>query len=111
MTEQQQVHIGMINSFNIITQRNTIQEIMSSGIGYFAHIPDRDPDFETIEDMILYFSEIEMYEKCIELTLYLDENFNKDRSEKIKRCECDYPDIDNYGYKMRCVKCGNRIRK
>jgi len=111
MTEQQQVHIGMINSFNIITERNTIYEVMSSGIGYFAHIPDREPDFETIEDMIRYFSEVEMYEKCIELTLYVEEHFNEDGTEKIESCDCDYPEFDKYDYKIVCNNCGNRIRK
>ena len=111
MNEQQQVHIGMINSFNIITQRNTIYEVMSSGIGYFAHVPDREPDFETLEDMMHYFSEIEMFEKCIELLKYMDEHFNDDGSEKMQRCDCRYPDIVKYDYKMLCANCGNRIRK
>lgn len=111
MTEQQQLHIGMINSFNIITEKNSVYEIMASGIGYFAHIPDREPDFEILEEMIRYFSEVEMYEKCIELTLYMEENFNEDGSEKIERCECDCPVIEKYEHKMICGNCELRIRK
>jgi len=101
----------MINSFNIITQRNSIYEVMSSGIGYFAHIPDREPDLEILEGMIDYFSEIEMFEKCIELMSYMGEHFNDDGTEKLKRCECEYPSIDKYDYKMICTTCGNRISK
>lgn len=111
MTEQQQVHIGMINSFNIITQRNTVYEVMSSGIGYFAHIPDREPDFDTLEDMLHYFSEIEMFEKCIELLKYMEDNFNEDGSEKFERCDCDYPVIEEYSPNMVCGGCKLKLRK
>jgi len=101
----------MINSFNIITRRNTVYEVMASGIGYFAHIPDREPDFETLEDILHYFSEIEMFEKCIEILKYMEDNFNEDGSERIKECDCDYPTFESYDYKMICSSCGNRIRK
>ena len=111
MKDNQQVHIGMINSFNIITERVSIYEVMSSGIGYFAHVPDREPELEILDDMIDYFSEIDMFEKCIELMKYKSEYYNEDASEKINSCQCDYPVIENYHYKMVCASCGNRIRK
>jgi hypothetical protein len=111
MTDRQQLHIGMINSFNVITRRNTVYEIMTSGIGYFAHIPDIDPDKETIDNMVNYFSDIEMYEKCIELTLYMEENFNEDGSEKKGLCQCNWPTIDKYEYMTLCSTCNLRIRK
>lgn len=101
----------MINSFNVITERNSIYEIMASGIGFFAHVPDREPELEILEEIIRYFTEIEMYEKCIELTLYMEEHFNADGSERFERCECDCPVIEKYEHKMVCGDCKLRIRK
>lgn len=101
----------MINSFNIISGRFSAFEIMSSGVGFFAHIPDEDPDFDTINNMIDYFADIDMFEKCIELVEYMEANFNEDGSERIKSCECARPEITSYSRKVICSNCNNRIRR
>ena len=111
MTEQQQLHIGMINSYNIILGKCSAFEVMSSGVGFFAHIPDEDPDFDTVNNIIDYFSEIEMFEKCIELVSYMEENFNDDGSERIALCDCKLPEIESYSKRVFCSNCNNRIRK
>ena len=111
MTEQQQIHIGMINSFNIISGKCSAFEVMSSGVGFFAHIPDEDPDFETVNNMIDYFAEIDMFEKCVELVEYMEANFYEDGSEKITLCECKHPEIVSYSRKVVCANCNNRIRR
>lgn len=110
MTEQQQLHIGMINSFNIISGKCSVFEVMSSGVGFLAHIPYEDPDFDTINNMIDYFAEIDMFEKCVELVEYMEDNFYEDGSEKITLCECEHPEIKSYSNRVVCSNCNNRIR-
>jgi hypothetical protein len=111
MTEQQQLHIGMINSFNIISGKCSAFEVMSSGVGFFAHIPDEDPDFETVNNMLDYFAEIDMFEKCLEIVEYMEENFNEDGTDKVVVCECERPEIESYSKKVFCANCNNRIRR
>jgi hypothetical protein len=111
MTQEQMIHIGMINSFNIITGRNTLDEIIKSDVNIFSHAPDEDPPFELVQLMIEYFSSFEMFEKCIELTLYLEDNFNQEGLPKEERCECILPVIQEYSRKMYCGKCSKRLSK
>lgn len=111
MTEQQQLHIGMINSFNIISGKCSAFEVMSSGVGFFAHIPDEDPDYETVNNMLDYFAEIDMFEKCVEIVEYMEANFNEDGTDKVAVCECERPAIESYSKKVFCANCGKRIRR
>jgi hypothetical protein len=111
MKQEQIIHIGMINSFNVITGRNTYDEIINSDVNVFAHAPDEEPPFELIKLMIEYFSSFEMFEKCIELTLYLEDNFNQDGSSREEKCECILPVIQGYSKKMYCKNCNKRLKR
>jgi hypothetical protein len=111
MTQEQMIHIGMINSFNVITGRNTIEEIISSDVNLFAHAPDQEPPFELLEMMIEYFSAFEMFEKCIELNLIMNEQFTPDGKPREEVCECTTPEIKEYSRKMYCQTCNKRLKK
>ena len=111
MKQEQIIHIGMINSFNVITGKNTFDEIINSDVNVFAHAPDEEPPAELIQLMIEYFSSFEMFEKCIELTLYLEENFNQDGSSKEEKCDCTLPVIQSYSRKMYCKICNKRLKR
>lgn len=111
MTKDQAVHVGMINSFNLITEVSTYEEIMDADMGIFAHNPEDDIEAENIKFIIFYFEQFEMFEHCAELKKYLDLNFNSDGSPKVTDCECDRPDIREYSFKMKCFKCDKRIRR
>jgi len=111
MTQEQMIHIGMINSFNVITGKNTMQEILNSDVSLFAHAPDEDPPFELFEMMIDYFSAFEMFEKCVEIVLVMEENFNRDGTRKEIGCECTQPLITEYSRKMFCGNCKKRLKK
>jgi hypothetical protein len=111
MRSEQKIHIGMINSFNIITEKATIEQVVSSGIGVFAHYPGDRNELEAIEFMIFYFKNLEMYEKCSELTKYVEETFNADGSYKEDFCQCDLPEIEFYVPKVKCSTCNLRIKK
>lgn len=111
MTETQMIHIGMINSFNIITERNTIEEIVKSDLSFFAHVPDEKIPIEIIEVMVDYFQSIEMFENCADLLKYADINYNEDGSHKYNGCECSLPLIENYSKKMVCGVCKKRLKK
>jgi hypothetical protein len=110
MTRTQIVHIGMINSYNIITGKASIEQVLLSGIGFLAHPPD-ELEPEHIELVIMYFEQLEMYEICQELRRVFDENYHADGTPRDLECLCDYPKINEYSRVMRCGTCNNRLRK
>lgn len=111
MNRDQAVHVGMLNSFNLITGKATFEEIVDAGIGVFAHLPDEDIDSRNIDFMIFYFQQHEMFEHCAKLKAYLIDNYNEDGSPKVTECECEYPDIKEYNIPMKCAGCDKRLKR
>lgn len=111
MNKQQTIHVGMINSYNILMGTVTIDAVVQSGLGLFAHVPDEEPTLDNIEHMIMYFQDQDMYEHCAELVKYIEENFEENGKLKGEECECRYPEIKEYKMKMRCAACNKRIRR
>lgn len=109
MTKDQQVHVGMINSFNVITGKVSFRKIIDSGVGVFAHLPDEDIKYENVEFIMFYFEQMEMFSHCSELKKYLEENYNEDRTPKPTGCECDFPEITEYTEIVKCAKCKKTI--
>lgn len=101
----------MINSYNLITGRATLDQIIDSGVSFFAHVPDEDITENSLELLIWYFQEHEMFEKCAELKKLQAEMFNDDGTIKQVTCSCEYPLINTYTKRLRCGKCKNLIRK
>lgn len=110
MTSTQIVHVGMINSYNIIMGKASLEQVMMSGIGYLAHPPD-ELESEHLEMIIMYFEEVEMYEHCHELRRVFEESYNPDGTPKELECLCDFPVIESYSRVIRCGNCKNRLRK
>ena len=111
MTKQQTIHVGMINSFNVITDRIHLHDVLDAGIGVFAHIPDEEITPENVKLMIEYFESCEMFENCAELLDYYNENFNDDGSTKEQECNCQLPEIEWYEKKMKCAYCKKRLKR
>lgn len=111
MTQEQMIHIGMINSFNLLTERNTLEQIAMSEVSLFAHVPDEDAPIELVDLMIEYFQSYEMFEYCKELIDYIDNNFNEDGIRIQDGCECPQPVITDYSKKMFCGHCNKRLKK
>lgn len=111
MTKEQSIHVGMLNSYNLIMEKATLEQIAACGIAIFAHSPDEDIDIDNLKFIILYFQTLEMFEHCAELKYYMNENFNSDGSLKEDDCECSYPDLREYNQKVKCHKCKKRIRR
>lgn len=110
MTQEQMIHIGMINSFNIITERNTLEEVASSGVSLFAHVPDEDIPLDLINLMMTYFQSFEMFEYCADLMEYIGLNYNDDGTPLRNDCECTQPAINKYSKIMYCGTCEKRLR-
>lgn len=111
MNSTQMTHVGMVNSFNVLMEKVSVDEVINSGIGIFAHVPDEDLALESIKFMIFYFKEIEMYEKCAQLKEYVDKTFNEDGTYKEECCKCDMPEIDEYVPKIKCSLCNLRLKR
>ena len=111
MTQEQMIHVGMINSFNLITERNTLEEIGMSDVSLFAHVPDEEIPLELIQLMMDYFQSYDMFENCVDLMEYIALNYNDDGTHISNDCDCPQPTIEKYSRKMYCGKCEKRIRK
>jgi len=111
MNKQQTMHVGMMNSYNLIMDKVSIDTVVQSGIGVFAHIPDAEPELNDIQMMIIYFQDHDMYEICSDLVSYIEQNYNDNGCLKGSECDCDYPNIKEYARRMRCGVCNKRIRK
>lgn len=111
MNKLQSIHVGMLNSYNLILGKASIDDIVKSGISLFAHIPDEKVEIEDIKFIIRYFESIEMFEHCAVLLDFINDNYNSDGSFKEKDCECEFPEIGEYTINIRCSKCNKRLRK
>lgn len=111
MKDRQRVHIGMVNSYNVLTRKARVIDVIESPIPIFAHIVDDVLQKSEIDLIIGYFEMIEEYEKCIELkcvsqTLFYDNGEPKE----MKQCECLMPSYaPRYDDVMICCKCNNPI--
>lgn len=110
MRESQVIHLGMVNSFNVLTGVVTAEEVINSGAGIFAHSNKEEEAMESVELMIIYFKSFEMYERCARLKQYIEETFNEDGTYKEGYCDCDMPEITQYTSKIKCSICNMRIK-
>jgi hypothetical protein len=108
MKQNQMVHIGMLNSYNVLINNISMSDIALSGLNVFSHSQQEKDAKVSIEFMIKYFQDIEMYEKCSELQKYIDENFDEQGNFK-EHCNCEYPDIKEYGAMPKCLICKGRL--
>jgi hypothetical protein len=111
MKNEQMIHISMVNSYNVIMGKATIEQVTNSGIGVFCHSPEEKDAMKSIEFMVTYFQNLEMYEKCANLKNYIEETFNSDGTYKDLLCECTYPEIDTYTPTVKCSICNFAIRR
>lgn len=111
MNSNQVLHVGMVNSYNMIMGKATVDQIVTSGLSVFAHVPDEEIELEDLELMLSYFKTHEMYEYCVDILKYMQENFNPDGSYVHESCECELPTITKYEPKIKCGSCNKRIRK
>lgn len=111
MNQHQAVHIGMINSYNVLVKNIDIQQIVLSGVGLFSHSKDEKDAKKSVEFMIEYFKDIEMYDKCAELQKYIENTFDEDGNFIEKLCECEYPDIEEYSPIPKCSVCNMNIKR
>ncbi len=105
------IHVGMVNSYQVLVGNATYEQIVSSGFGIFSHTLNEKDAKQSIELMITYFKELEMYERCANLQKYIEETFDEDGFYKEESCSCDYPEIDRYALPIKCSLCELRINR
>jgi hypothetical protein len=111
MTEQQKIHVAMINSFNVITGKATIDDVLDSNVALFSHDFNEELQYDNLMFILKYFEQIEMFDKCSEFMVFIDSTFDRKGKHKEKACECPYPDIKSYGLKTKCDTCNRKIRR
>jgi len=109
MTEEQKIHIAMINSYRYLVGDVELDDILNSDIPFLAHPPDQDTTTDILEFMIYYFQSHEMFEYCAKLKEFFNENFYEDGSPKSNSCECPLPEIKEYSFKTMCNRCNKKI--
>jgi hypothetical protein len=111
MTENQILHLSMINSYNLIIGNASFDEIMDSDINFFAHNPTKTIESSTFQLIIWYFQDKEMFEYCAELNRVYNEMYNEDGSIKQTPCRCEYPEVKTYTPRVVCSICNNIIKR
>jgi len=110
MTEQQKIHIAMVNSFNVLTKRVSIEQIFNSDIPMFSHAIEDEPNFNNVMFIVKYFEKVEMFEECLLLKMYADETFDEDGNFIEELCECPYPKIIEYSFQTECKICNLKLK-
>lgn len=62
--EQDQLHLGMLNSYDIVIYKVPFSELAITDTSFFIHDITKPITTEVIDDLIYYFEEEEDYEKC-----------------------------------------------
>jgi hypothetical protein len=111
MTEQQKIHVAMINSFNVITGKATVDDVLDSNVALFSHNFNEELDFDIVMFILKYFSDIDMFEQCAELKKIIHDTFDSNGKYRDKSCECPYPSIKEYKSITECNSCKRKIRR
>ena len=62
--EYDQIHLGMLNSYDIVIYKVPFSELAITDTSFFIHDITKPITIDVIDDMIYYFEEEEDYEKC-----------------------------------------------
>jgi hypothetical protein len=111
MTEQQKIHIAMINSYNVIVGNVDIDDVLDSNVSLFSHDFEEELQYDNMVFILKYFEQIEMFDKCIILSAFIDKTFDKTGKHKEKACECPYPEIELYEAKTKCSTCKRKLKR
>ena len=111
MTEQQKIHIAMINSFNVILEKATIDDVLDSNLALFSHEFEEELEYDNLIFILKYFEDIEMFDKCSEFKAFIDRTFDNKGQHREKACSCPYPDIKFYEPKIKCSACNMKIKR
>jgi len=103
----QHLHEAMMNSFNIITNKMTYNDLFKKERSFLVHVPDEPVTDEDLEMMIVYFEHMEMYEECAELKAILDD---LEEEEEEDSCSCKNPKIyDDEDGGIKCKICNKKL--
>lgn len=107
--KEEKLHQAMMNSFNLITNKITYNDLFDLGKFYLVHIPDEPVTIYDLDIMIDYFEELEMYENCAELKKLLDIELEEEQNQE-EVCECKNPKIyDDEDGNIKCQTCNKRF--
>tara|TARA_R100001086_G_C11746589_1_gene234085 strand:- start:323 stop:553 length:231 start_codon:yes stop_codon:yes gene_type:complete len=76
MNLEEYVDVAHRNSYDVIINNKDAKNLITRDDGYFIHHPAKPVTIDILEDLKLYFSEMEEFEKCIEIIKYIDENID-----------------------------------
>lgn len=102
MNEKELLHVAMINSYNLITDRLTMEYIEEFALPIFVHFPEKGIDKMSMKVMMMYFITTEDYEICQELSTIYESIFNESMPNIM--CTCKKP---NYSLDYDKIVCNN----
>lgn len=100
----------MLNSYNILTEKVEPSKILASDVPYFSHNITESITVENLNYIIYYFTQVEMFEQCLELQTLMAKMFDEEGNVREPSCECDYPTIGEYSLKTTCGICNKRMK-
>jgi hypothetical protein len=110
MENKKLLHVSMMNSYNVIAGKASINDIAIAGLGFFIHQPDEPVSPAIMDYIISYFEEKEMFEYCADIKKVKDAIYNDDGTFREDNCKCEMPMITNYACVTRCDNCNNPVR-
>ena len=94
--EQKLLNTAFTNSFNLITKRKTMNQVVEQSGGLIlAHDPMRDLKIQDLTNMVDFFIEGERYEKCAEVTKLIKKVKAKNEREHKKNSTKEFNTIFN----------------
>ena len=76
MNLEEYVDVAHRNSYDVIINNKDAKNLIIKDDGEFIHHPAEPVTKDVLEDLKMYFSEMEEFEKCIEIMKYIDENID-----------------------------------
>lgn len=78
------INKAMINSLNVLTGHKTVEELIIEDDGFFIFNPEEPVSSKTLDDLLYYFTQMEDYERCIEVKKLIDDGSIIGRDTRIQ---------------------------
>ena len=64
MKELHELHIAMLNTYDILAENMTVEDVMVSAESFMLFDPTEGIDSDTCDTLLEHFEDLEEYEKC-----------------------------------------------
>tara|TARA_R110000803_G_scaffold48837_1_gene101444 strand:- start:1185 stop:1409 length:225 start_codon:yes stop_codon:yes gene_type:complete len=70
MTEIQELHIAMLNTYDVLAENLTVEDVMVTTNSFMLFNPTEGIKSDTCDTLLEHFEDLEEYEKCQKILDY-----------------------------------------